>query len=215
MLKVTDTVLEIIQSDELAKEALEAGLLNLSAYAEKIQRNVENSTKKPVKKGTIVVALSRITKHLPKTGSLMQKVSLTNIGIKSSLTVLTYKKTVDTQRKISVMNPFLLPINDLFSVTEGPEEITIICTDRSKNIILKNLGLKPKAEFNDLVAVSVAFNEKSASVPNIIYTLVSALATKRINIMEIVSTYTELSFIINKEDMESAIKALNIYFSKK
>ena len=146
MIKITDTVLEIIQTDEIASEALRTGLLNLSAYADKIHKNVENATKKPVKRGTIVVALSRITKHLPNAAALIQDVSLTNIGIKSSLTILTYKKSIDTQRKISVMNPFLLPINDLFSVTEGPEEITIICSDRSKDIILKNICSKPKTK---------------------------------------------------------------------
>ncbi len=214
MIKVTDVVLDLIQTDELALESLRAGLLNLSAFADKIHQRVENATKKPVQKGTIVVALSRITKHLPSAASLIPDISLTNIGIKSSLTVITYKKTVDTQRKISVLNPFLLPINDLFSVTEGPEEITVICSDRSKEIVLKNIGSKPEAEINGLVAVSVAFDKKYLDTPNVIYTLLSTLATKRINIYELVSTYTELSFIIKKEDMETAIKAMNVYFNK-
>lgn len=215
MIKVSNTVFEIIQTDELALEALRTKLLNLSAYADKIQKNVENAAKKPVKKGTIVAALARIGKNLPKASSLIQNVLLTNIGIKSSLTLMTFKRSIEVQRKIANMHPFLLSTYELFSVTEGPEEITIICGDNSKSTILKHLGTKPKAEFSGLVAVSVAFSEKNIEIPNVIYTLMNALAAKRINILEIVSTYTELSFLIRKEDMETAIKALNIYFKNK
>ena len=50
MIKITDTVLDLISADELALEAMRAGLLNYSAYADKIHSQVENLTKKPVKK---------------------------------------------------------------------------------------------------------------------------------------------------------------------
>ena len=64
MITVSQAVSEIIQSDELASESLRSGLLNLSAYAGKIQKRIENITFKEVKTGTIVVALSRLTKTL-------------------------------------------------------------------------------------------------------------------------------------------------------
>lgn len=217
MIKVTDIVLDLIQTDELALETLRAGLLNLSAYAEKIHQQVENATKKPVQKGTIVVALSRIDKSLPDTPLLNPSVVLTNLSIKSSLTVLTYKKTADMQRKISVMNPFILGVHELFSVTEGQDEITIICEDGAKDLFLRHAGfnIKPKAEFNSVVAITASFNQADIATPNILYTLLRALAVKRINIIELVSTYTEISFIVKKEDMEIALSALNVYFANK
>lgn len=215
MLKVTDIVLDLLKTDELALEASRAGLLNLSAYAQKIHTQVENATKKPVQKGTIVVALSRIVKHLPNTPLLNPNIALTNLDIKSSLSVLTYKKSIDMQRKISVLNPFLLSMNDLFSMTEGPEKITIICSDKSKDEIKRNLGLEPKVEFNDLAAVTVSLTEEDVTKPNVVFTLLSTLATKRIQIIELVSTYTEISLIVKKEDMEAVFKALNMYFANK
>lgn len=215
MLKITDTVSDLIQSDELALEALRAGLLNLSAYAKKIHSQVENATKKPVQKGTIVVALSRIVKNLPNTSLLNPDIALTNLDIKSSLTVLTYKKSIDMQRKISVLNPFLLSMGDLFSVTEGPEKISIVCSDKSSSEIKKELGIKPMAESNNLAAVTISLTEEDVKKPNVIFTLLSTLATKRIQIIELVSTYTEISLIIKKEDMETVFKSLNIYFANK
>ncbi len=217
MIKVTDTVLDLIQTDELAQGALRAGFLNLSAYAQKIHQQVENATKKPVQKGTIVVALSRISRNLPDTPLLNPDVTLTNLSIKSALTALTYKKTADMQRKISVMNPFVLGVNELFAVTEGQEEITIICSDQVKDLFKRHAGLsiKPKSEFNSVIAITASLNEADLQTPNILYTLLRALALKKINIIELVSTYSEISFIVKKEDMEVTLSALNVYFANK
>lgn len=215
MIKVTDTVLELIQADELALETLRAGLLNLSAYADKIRKNVENVTYKDVKKGTIVVALSRIRKNLPAAPLQTPEIQIDNLSVKSSLCVYTYEKTVDIQRKIAVLNPFLLPMNDLFSVTEGQSEVTIIFAQKSKELIEKHFQIKPKVKCDDTVAISVQFAKKFADQPNFLYGLLRTLAVKRINLIEIVSTFTEITFIITKEDLETTMKVLNAFFVKK
>lgn len=215
MIKVTDAVLELIQADELATETLRMGLLNLSAYADKIRKNVENLTYKDVKKGTIVVALSRIKKDLPKTPLLSPEIQINNLSVKSSLCVYTYEKTADIQRRIAVLHPFLLPMNDLFSVTEGQSEVTIIFAHKSKELIEKHFQTKTKSKYENVVSVSVQFASKYANQPNFLYGLLRSLATKRINLIEVVSTFTELSFVVTKEDMETTMKVLNAFFVKK
>ena len=215
MLKVTDTVLELIKADELALESARAKLLNFSAYAEKIHPLVENLTKKPVQKGTIVVALSRIAKSKDLVSSQFKPdIKLTNLSIKSSLSALTYQKTADIQRKISVLNPFQISLGDLFSLTEGPTEVTLILSENAKDKLIKQLATNPISEKENLVAITAQFDPKYADTPNNFFVLFSALAAKRISIVEVISTYKEISFIVNKENMESALSALNVYFSK-
>jgi len=63
MLKISTTVEKIIASSEEALCALSQGYLNYSAYAKKIKKQVEEECKKPVKLGSIVVALSRLAKN--------------------------------------------------------------------------------------------------------------------------------------------------------
>lgn len=214
MIKVSDVVLELIERNEVALESLRAGLLNLSAYAEKIHRQVENVTKKPVKKGTIVVALSRAQKSLAKTPSLLPDVRLTNLRVTSSLAILSYPKTPEIQRKIAVLHPFTLAVQDMFSVTEGPTEVTIVCSEKAKDKLLRHFGEKTKSAFNDAVAVTCELDIKIVNQPNVFYVLFSALASKRITILEIVSTATEMTFLVKKEDMEQTLAILNTYFSK-
>ncbi len=214
MIKVSDIVVELIERDEVALESLRAGLLNLSAYAEKIHRQVENATKKPVKKGTIVVALSRASKSLAKTTPLLPDVRLTNLRITSSLAILSYPKTPEIQRKVSVLHPFTLAVQDMFSLTEGPAEVTIVCSEKAKEKLLRHFGGKAKATHNDVVAVTCAFDEKMVGQPNVFYVLFSALAAKRTVILQIVSTATEITFLVKQDDMEQTLAVLNTYFSK-
>lgn len=216
MIKITDVVANLIESDELALESLRAGLLNLSAYADKIHSQVENITYKEVQKGTIVVALSRISKNLSDlTPTLKPEVKLSNLSVKSALSAITFEKTPDIQRKVAVLHPFQLTTDDLFAVSEGPSEVTLICHEKSKEKILKHFIVKPKSEFSDLVAITAEFPKEYANTPNIYFVVIGALAAKRINIIEIVSTLNETTFLISKDDLEEAVGALNLYFGKR
>ncbi len=214
MINVSLKVGEIIWRDEVALEALRGGLLNLSAYADTIHKEVETLTHKEVKRGTIVVALARMRGELAKVPPLSPAIEITNISTKSGLNAYTYEKTLDIQRKIAMLHPFLLPLNDLFSITEGPSEITIVFADKSKKLINKHFSINPIIDYHDVVAISVQFPEKYADVPNFLYAVFSKLATLRINLWEVVATHTEISFIVKKEDMTGVMETFNVYLLK-
>lgn len=215
MIKVSDVVLDLLQTDELALESLRAGLLNLSAYAKKIQPKVENITYKEIKLGTIVVSLSRLAKSLPPTSPLYPEVKIENLSFKSSLVSLTFEKNADIERKVAVLHPFRISSNDLYALIEGPSEVTLICSEKSKEELLKHFQTKPKIIKDDLVAITAQFEESSNQTPNILYTLLASLAAKRINLIELISTTKETSFIVEEKDLEEAVKILNTFFAKK
>lgn len=213
MIKVTDVVLEVLEADELALEAMRAGLLNFSAYADSIQKRIEKTTLKPVQKGTIVVALSRIAKNPSlKAAPLKPEVKLTDLSIRSSLCALTYEKTADMQRKVAVLHPFQIAPHELFTIAENPTEITLVVGQKAKEKITKQFDAKPKGAIDNLVAITVQYQEELASTPNTHFVLLSALAAKRIALIELVTTFTETTFVLKKEDMEKAMKVLNSYF---
>ena len=92
-------------------------------------------------------------------------------------------------------------------------EITIICSEYLKEEVLSIIHLSPKVTLTDLVALSVRFSDQYIQVPNTIYSLVRVLALRHINIIEVVSTYTEITFVIHKDEMRSAIESLQEYSS--
>ena len=93
MIKVTDIVRDILFSSELELTALSRRLLNLSAYAKRIQKEVERRAHKPVQVGTIVVALSRISAEVTEEDPLLPKIELEGLAVKSNLAEITFNKS--------------------------------------------------------------------------------------------------------------------------
>lgn len=214
MIKVSDVVEELVSADGFIQETMREGVLNISAYAKKILPQVEERSMKPVRLGTVVVALSRLMRAGTGGQPLRPDVTITNVSVKTSLCEVTYEKTERVLANLSTLSTPWVSKGEFFTVTEGLAEITIICPQSVKKLVTGHFDTSPKAAYDNLVAVSIRFSPEYMSVPNTIYAMVSAVAVKHINIIEIVSTYTELSFIILKEDMERTIQAINPYFQK-
>jgi hypothetical protein len=214
MIKVSDTVLEIINDDEIAYEAFRQNLLSFNAYAKKIKPIVEEKTFKEVKIGTIVVALSRLKKHTSSFDQLKPQVKVQSINLKSPLVETTYERIAETRKKVSDLKNELLQEDNFFAITEGVNEITLIYPQAYEKLVRKHFNDNPKGEYKNLGAVTIKFNEHEyIEVPNMIYTLVSALATKRINLIEIVSTFSEISFIVRINEVNKTIEALNQFLT--
>lgn len=205
MMTIAKVTAEILYGDEVAREALISGVLNLSAYAKKIQPLITKRLYKNVRVGSIVTSLSRLASFVGNIPSLKAEVKIEDMSLKSPLCELTYEASSEVGRAIaSLQNRYVG--RGFFTATQGIGEITLITTMAFKEDIQKAIGVKPKGAYDHLAAVTVRFVEAQyIEVPNMIYTMVAALATKRINLIEIVSTFTEISFIVRQNDMNAVV----------
>lgn len=211
MITISSAVQQILSEDGFVIEAMQRGLLNVSAYAKHIHKAVEVKTMKPVKKGSIVVALTRIAHNLKSQKEFNPKVEISSMSITTNLSEVTFETTQANVEKLMSLEKKLIKDKDFFTVTEGLHEITIILSSDSKDKVLSHFDMSPKVVIDDLVAISVRFSTYYIDVPNTIYSLVGALAVRNINLMEIVSTYTELTFVVFRKEMDTTIQALNLY----
>lgn len=212
MRTVSSIVSSILSEDDMATQAISLGVLNLSAYATKILPLVEEKAWKPVQKGTIVVALARIASNqeLP---ALRPQVIIDDLKIKSPLCDITYEKTEENSESVQTLRG-ALPIvsRSVFAMTEGMSEITIVASQELLPAIQEHFGVKPKSLFPSVTGISVGFSKEYLSIPNAIYTIMNSVAVKHINIIEIISTYTELMFVLEDKDREACVNALEKHF---
>lgn len=212
MIRISQAVADLVLGDEIALEALRAGILNLSAYADRILPTIEKSLYKEVRKGSIVTALSRLSLKVSHVPALRALVRIKDMSIKAPLCELTYEKTSQISQKVSHLVSKYFH-KGLFTVTQGIGEVTLIVLQEIKSAVMNDIGVKPNGQYDDLAAVTVRFTEDEyIEVPNMIYTLIAALASKRINLIEIVSTFTEISFIVREKDMKETIEVLKFNF---
>ncbi len=209
MKKISDSVSSIIQSDETAYEAFGRGLLNLSAYAEIIKPTIEKETWKPVKHGSVVVALSRLQRTIGHASPLKPKVNLYDVTTTSPLVDISFEKTRSVTDAISRVQELVSSHPSTFlAITAGIREITIIASETRISDILTIIPKKPKSIMKNLTGLTMHFSDEYLEVPNVLYSLMSTFAIKRINIREIVSTYTELTVVIDTHHATAALEAL-------
>lgn len=210
MLKIVDAVEQIVRSSEMPYLSLKVGVLNLSAYAKKIQKDVERLTKKPVRLGSIVVALSRLRPIVSAERELIPNVALNDIAVRSGLVEIVFERTAKNLRSLDRFAASVRDPSEILMITRGVGEITLIAPQRLYRDILRAFhSAKPKALLTDLAGVTVRFDERYIDIPNTFYSILQTFAMHTPNIIEMVSTYTEINFIFKQEDVQRSFAILS------
>jgi aspartokinase len=216
MLKVASIVEEIVATSEFALEGIQNGCLNLSAYAKQILPIVEAKTKKPVTLGSIVAALSRLpaAQNTNDLKPFTPDIEAYNLLSRSGLAEITYVKTPQNQALVTQLyNDPKFASAQFFVVTLGLSEISIITTEEAGRAVVELFApQKPKLYLTNLASLSMQMPESGIETPNQFYTIIKQFALKRINIVEFVTTYTELSFILDNKDLKQAFNLLHDAF---
>jgi len=194
---VRDILLEEIE----ACFALTNGYMNMSSYAYRIRPTVEERAKKQVTIASLVVTLSRLRKEFKKERPLTHDVIIKNITTKLPLSEIAYENTSKFIRELESLHKNIsVSHEDFFTTTIGTSEIDIICSTNLENKILKHFKIKPKWVNHNFAAIGISYGPEVFGTPNVFFSLLAVTARARINIEELVSTPTELIFIVAEKD---------------
>ena len=198
MIPIQQVVEKILIADEEALSAFSLGYMNFSGYAAHIKKEVERKTKKDVKLGSIVVALSRMKRTMRSAHPLITNVTLDNISTHAPLTELAFNKTPALLAKISNLYARIgTTQGDFLTMTMSSNHITIICSDRLAEKIKTLMDAVPVLEECGLAAIGLAVPKKYYREPNITYSLLRRVATRRIVLAETVTSHREIIFIFS------------------
>jgi hypothetical protein len=201
MIKIQPIVRDIVMQELEAYFALSNGYMNMSSYAHQIKPKVEALTKKQVTITSLVVSLSRLRKELVKAKPLIHDVKIKNITTKLPLTEMAYENNNDFNEQLeSLQRSISVSHEDFFTVTKGITEVDIICSSSLEEKVLEHFNSKPKIINHNLAAIGVSYGSEVFGTPNVFFSLLSVTARARVNIEELVSTPTELIFIVAEKD---------------
>ena len=200
MIKIQDVVRDIVYKEEEALYALSQGYMNLSAYAKRIQKEVADISWKDVKASGIVVALSRLQKDLHGRLPLVEDITVRTITTKSPLTEIVFEKTPKLLAKLSSLYEKVKTVGDDFlTMTLSTSEVTVICSDRIRDAVLKHFKDTPRMQKGGLAALGISIDEKYYPLPNITFSLIRRIARKRIPLAETITTHTEIIFVFHQK----------------
>lgn len=212
MITVASAVEKIITASPLLEEGLARNLFNVSALARDMLPEVEAFTKKQVTEGSLVMALNRLQGNLP---DYLQKspivVKTPDLIIRSNLVELNYTNSDSLnhhQQKLLALTARYREQHFL-TITTGVFETTIICSaslHKAIEKILEHEQLISKVEHLSSVTVRLTQDQidQTGSYANIL----RKFAWNNVNVVEIVSTYQELTIIVEESATDKAVQTL-------
>jgi aspartokinase len=215
MLKISDAVRETLFSSDVALIAFKHGWLNLTAYAESIIPRVEELTKKPVKRGSIVVALSRIhgsVDALP----LQDEPIVRDITVRPQLVEVVYDKTKKSLHNLArLYQQQQLDPDDYLTVTQGNTEIAIVLEDKNRKAALTPYSRrKPKKIIRHLVSITLQFGVRDRQNTPVFYIISRRFAARQLHLVELISSANEVNCIVKEKDLQEAFLILNELFTR-
>ncbi len=212
MTTVSHLVKKIVEKKPFLEEALARNLINYAGLAKSMQPEIEKELKKQVKITAIMMAIRRFAEELEE--DLIRKPKIrfdeSDITIKSDLFEFTVLKSDSVIQRIKKLYDLMnFSRGDFLAVVHGLYEISIICnrkyTEKIEKIFEEETTKKIVAK---LSSMTIKLPPEAVDTVGYFYTITKALNWENINIVEIVSTYTEMTFIIKEDDIPRAFSTL-------
>lgn len=213
MFKISKAIEEIVEKNPVLTFVFHHKLINLTKTAEFIKPLIEARTKKEIKSSAILMCLSRYQKRYEKIKVSRENYKIENINVRSDLSTITF----------TLEDKVLNQINDLYNklhmegayivISRGTREITLILNSEFLEMVENHVGAVPKYKKSGIAAIGINFEEKYAEIPGLLYAVMQQIRLQNINIVEVISTYTELIIYVEKDQAKLSFDTIFQSFS--
>lgn len=211
MTTISEVVEQIVKSNPNIEYSISQGLLNLSSYARLIRPQIEDILFKDATEAAVMMALKRLSsKIVAKDKAVSLKKLVKDIIVRSNLVELTYSNS-DTLvgNHIELLHLINKNSDVFFTLCQGSFETTIIISEKLKKEVEKLFkNEKQTVIIKNLSAITLKLSEDAINVPGLHYQVFKLLSWEGINTAETVSTYTELTIVLDNELVDKAFSVL-------
>ncbi|MFH2000327.1 MAG: aspartate kinase [Planctomycetota bacterium] len=212
MKTVAQAIEQFVASSPFLEEGLSRGLINCSALAREMQPRLQETLLKDVSESAILMAIKRLSLTIQGRGSIRDAVlrKMGDLTVRSSLSEYTFLKSDTIMEKQKLLLQALDERSDQFvTFTRGVFEITIIVSSSLADSVEAIFNAEKRiSRLHDLSAIIIKLPEQTVSTPGVHYTILKQLAWNNINVVEVVSTYTEFTVILHKNQVDFAFSVL-------
>jgi aspartokinase len=185
-------------------------IISYASLAKQLQPEIEEEMEKTVKRHAIEMALRRYKEQLQQKHKTISFDYSSDIIMKTQVCDISVLRSQTFLKKINnLYNTVKLEKGDILNIIHGSNEVSIVTNERYKQKfldILKNENVLNIEEH--LISLTMTFSKEFLYTPGVIFNIIRNIAWENINIFEIISTNTELTFIIHKRDALRAYKTL-------
>ena len=204
----------MLKEQPFIEEALHEGLINISSLARRMSPELEKRMGKPVNEGAIIMAVRRIGPGLQLQLQNRFRRFMNQLGdiiVRSNLVDYTFQNSTTLS---SSEHNFLDKLKDLsggfYSFSRGVDETTIIISvhfeDALKDAFRKETIINTIEELSSITLKMPSSNRETLGL---YFFLFKNLSEAGINVIEVISTSNEATFVVRQHDVDRAFSILN------
>lgn len=219
MVTVAHVVAKMVREQPYLEDAMDKDIISHAKLADHIQPKVEKELGRKVKHGAVVMALTRFSEKVRETGfrkSALRRLNEVETIIRSDIIEMTISKSpssFDAIRRLYSVVDF--ESGDILNVIQGNHEITVVTSrrylKRFEHELRKERVIK---KIRNLSSLSIKFPPELVETPGFFSLVARELSWNGINIVEMVSTLTELTLVIKDEQITKAYGVLQEAFRR-
>ena len=217
MITVPQAVEKIIKRSRYLTEAMSKDLINSSSLARYIRKEVEEITFKDVSMGSLIMAIKRLQSQInPNYKPITIFQEAPDMIVRSNLTLIYVKNTTNLLRKLALIEKASNNFQKKALFTYGRTETMILTNKLSVQAISDILGNEDIIKkYSSISSITIHLPVEAVENSGIFYFFVKSLAWEGINILDLISTYTELVLIFENSDVNEAFRILYSLFEEK
>tara|TARA_R100001369_G_scaffold20091_3_gene36990 strand:+ start:74201 stop:74848 length:648 start_codon:yes stop_codon:yes gene_type:complete len=207
---ITSCIHDILRHQPFLDDALSKDLINFSALAEHLQPEVEKTLRKPVKQGSIIMALRRYApqRNLIKNSNWRE---MGDIVVRSGITEFTYLNSNSLlANQATLMNTVKDDIGVYLNYSSNYQESNILVSNDLKDTVATIFkGEKLVSVKSDLSSITIALPKNSSKTVGLYFYIFKLLAYEGIPVFEMISTSNYFALFLEKEYINQAFLLLN------
>jgi len=193
-LSISDTVRLYLKMKPYMHEALRKRVVNFSALARLIQKDLSIRSQNAVK-----IALIRYAESLRKSEWDTEEKALSVLE-ENQITLLEGVRVIIADKKLNIENSAEVKTDSYYIYLTRKDAVRGMGKQQRDQLIKVN---------NNCSAITVYSGENLEKVSGVVAFMASVLAEEDINVIELISCYTETIFVVNKYDALRAYQLLS------
>jgi len=211
MVTISHVVNKLVDERIYLHEAISKGIASYGSAAKHLKPEIEKELGKEIDHFAIVTALRRYADKLTtRFNEVKFETKYSEVNLKTHIIDINVLKTEQLFDKLKRFYDLIdFDKGDILHVIYGRTHVAIVTNERYKEKILKLLqNQKIKRIEEDLVALSFTVGKERIEKPGVLFKLTRSLAWEDINVIEIISVDSDITFIIQKKDSNKGYNVL-------
>jgi hypothetical protein len=218
MLSISTKVEQMVAQSPFLTEGMQLGLINLSELARRLRPQIETDLWKPVSQAAVVMALRRVAERFPQDGEAKPEKAgpvipphMAELTTRSELMLETFlisAQSDECRRKLFALaqgHP-----DNFVSITRGAEEMLVVISRALQpEIDLAFAGERKTAHVDRLMALTLRLKPETVTTPGIYHAVLKELAWKKVNVITMLCTLTEMTILLEPAECAPAYAILS------